>query len=93
MNSTLEIVGLRLNLKYPKVILICTLIIGCYLMTTKGLVFVPAKGDVLILIGILSASFGFTIGKVILRTVFVIGLAIYRTLIGGISVLLFVLLI
>ncbi len=89
---------LKENLKPTKVALIVILLVGVYLIVTNGNLFVPNKGDLLILLAALAYAIAnilakITLTKITLRNVPVVTFTAYRLLFGGLSLALFLILI
>ncbi len=80
---------LKEHLKFYKIILIITLAIGVYLVTTSGRLIVPQSGDLLILLSSLSFSIGMVLSKITLKEIPVITFSIYRALFGSIAIFLY----
>ena len=66
---------------------------GVYLVTTKGNLIIPNRGDLLILLGTFAYAIANIMAKVALRNVPVITFTAYRLLFGGLSLILFLILI
>ena len=84
---------LKENLKPMKVALLGMLLVGVYLITTKGNLVVPAQGDLLVLLAALAYAIASVLAKIALRNVPTITFTAYRLLFGGISLILFLILI
>jgi len=84
---------LKENLKITKIVLLVMLIAGIYLITTKGNFIIPSRGDILLLLGSLAYAIANIMAKVTLRSVPAITFTAYRILFGGLSLILFLILI
>ena len=84
---------LKENLKPMKVALLCLLLLGVYLIATKGNLIVPAKGDLFVLIAALAYAIASVLAKIALRNVPTLTFTAYRLFFGGVSLILFLLLI
>lgn len=84
---------LKENLKPMKVALLGMLLVGVYLITTKGNLVVPAQGDLLVLLAALAYAITSVLAKIALRNVPTITFTAYRLLFGGVSLILFLILI
>lgn len=84
---------LKENLKPMKILLLIILLAGVYLITTKGNLIVPNRGDLLLLLGTLAYAVANIMAKVALTNVPAITFTTYRLLFGGLSLILFLILI
>lgn len=93
LTAMLAFFFLKENLKPMKVALLGMLLAGVYLITTKGNLIVPAKGDLFVLLAALAYAIASVLAKITLRNVLPITLTTYRLLFGGVSLILFLILI
>lgn len=84
---------LKENLKPMKVALLGMLLVGVDLITTNGNLIVPAKGDLFVLLAALAYAIASVLAKITLRNVPPITFTAYRLLFGGVSLILFLVLI
>jgi drug/metabolite transporter (DMT)-like permease len=84
---------LKEHLKPFKLVLIFVLLFGVYLVSTNGELILPKTGDLYLILGALAASSGTILTKISLRKVSTLTFSMYRALFGGLSLLLFLLLI
>jgi len=84
---------LKEHLKPFKIVLIFILIFGAYLVSTNGELILPKTGDLYILFGTMAVSSSVILTKISLRKVPTLTFSMYRALFGGLSLLLFLLLI
>ena len=85
---------LKENLKPMKVGLLSMLLVGVYLITTKGNLIVPAQGDLFLLFArALAYAVARVLAKIALQNVPTITFTAYRLLFGGVSLILFLILI
>lgn len=80
---------LKEHLKFYKIALISILITGVFFVTTSGEMTVPGTGDILLLLSTLSFSIGTILSKIILEEISIITFSLFRTLFGGLSILLY----
>lgn len=92
LTAMLAFFFLKENLKPMKVALLGMLLAGVYLITTKGNLIVPAKGDLFVLLAALAYAIASVLAKITLRNVLPITLTTYRLLFGGVSLILFLIL-
>lgn len=84
---------LKEDLRLTKIILLAMLLVGVFLITTKGSLIVPNRGDILILLATLCYVIANIMAKVTLRNASAVTITAYRLLFGGLSLILFLLLI
>lgn len=84
---------LKEHLKPHKTALIFLLPFGAYLVSTNGKLIIPKTGDVYILLGAIAVSASVVLTKIALRKVPTLTFSMYRALFGGLSLLLFLVLI
>ncbi|MFC1615712.1 DMT family transporter [Patescibacteria group bacterium] len=84
---------LKEHLKPFKMVLIFTLLIGVYLVSTNGELILPKTGDLYILFSTIAISTSVILTKIALRKVSTLTFSMYRALFGGLSLLLFLLII
>ncbi len=82
---------LKEHLKPHKTVLIFALLIGSYLISTNGKLIIPNIGDLYILLSSIAFSLGVIFTKIALRKVPTLTFSMYRSLFGGLSLLLFLL--
>ncbi len=80
---------LKEHLRLYKILLIFVLLSGVYLVTTSGKLLTPQFGDLLIIGSSISFSIGIIISKILLKEISVITFAMYRSLFGSMSILIF----
>jgi len=84
---------LKEHLRLHKTVLIFTLLLGAYLVSTNGKLILPKIGDIYILLGAVAISSSIILTKIALKKVSTLTFSMYRALFGGISLLIFLLLI
>ena len=84
---------LKEHLKPYKTVLIFALLLGAYLVSTNGKLILPKTGDLFILLGSIAFSSGVILTKIALKKVPTLTFSMYRAIFGGISLLIFLLLI
>jgi len=84
---------LKEHFKPFKILLIFMLLLGAYLVSTNGELILPKTGDLYILLGAIAVSSSVILTKISLRKVSTLTFSMYRALFGGLSLLLFLLLI
>lgn len=84
---------LKEHLKLHKAVLIFALLLGVYLVSTNGKLILPKIGDIYILLGSVAISSSIILTKIALKKVSTLTFSMYRALFGGISLLIFLLLI
>jgi len=84
---------LKEHLKPHKTALIFLLPFGAYLVSTNGQLIIPQTGDLYILLGAIAVSVSVILTKIALRKVPTLTFSIYRALFGGLSLLLFLIII
>jgi len=82
---------LKEHLKPHKTVLIFALILGAYLVSTNGKLILPKIGDIYILLGAVAISLSVILTKIALKKVPTLTFSMYRALFGGISLLIFLL--
>ncbi len=82
---------LKEHLKPHKTVLIFALILGAYLVSTNGKLILPKIGDIYILLGAVAISLSVILTKFALKKVPTLTFSMYRALFGGISLLIFLL--
>lgn len=84
---------LKEHLKPHKTVLIFVLLIGAYLVSTNGKLILPKIGDIYIVLAVLAFSFAIILTKIILKKVPALTFSMYRAFFGGLSLLIFLLLV
>ncbi|MDY6934922.1 MAG: DMT family transporter [Spirochaetota bacterium] len=82
---------LKEHLKPFKIFMIVFLLIGVYMVTTGGDLIIPESGDFLIIGSSLSFSIGIVLSKIALKEIPVITFALYRSILGSLSIFIFLL--
>jgi len=84
---------LREHLKPHKTALIFALLVGAYIVSTNGKLILPKISDIYILLGAFSVSSSIILTKIALKKIPTLTFSMYRALFGGISLLIFLLVI
>lgn len=84
---------LREHLRLYKTVLIFALLLGAYLVSTNGKLILPKIGDIYILLGSIAISLSVILTKIALKKVSTLIFSMYRAFFGGVSLLIFLLLI